>query len=221
MKYEPDTLSQTLKENMSALMDGELEGRTAVETVDVLLESDELRVHWARYHVVRDVLRHKVYPDTGEALRERMHACLADEPLHFPRRRLLPGRWREILKPVAGMALAASVAVVAVLAVRGSDPGVASSNVAAGPAAVQQQRLAVSTSVPVTGAAIPAAAVVHGDGTQRSGPAALRRLHWSTTEPTVANRLNGYLVTHSEHLGGPISGMHPYARIVGYDSTER
>ena len=202
-------------------MDGELEGRSAVETVDVLLESDELQVHWARYHVVRDVWRHKVYPDAGDALRERMHACLADEPLHFPRRRLLPGRWRETLKPVAGMALAASVAVVAVLAVRGSDSGVTGTNVATSPAVVQQQRLAVSTAVPVTGTAIPAAAVAHGHDTPRSEPATLRRLHWSTTEPAVANRLNGYLVNHSEHLGGPIGGMHPYARIVGYDTTEQ
>ena len=50
-------------------------------------------------------------------------------------------------------------------------------------------------------------------------PSGLRRLQWNSSEPGVANRLNGYLVNHSEHLGSPMSGMHPYARIVGYDTT--
>lgn len=218
-------MSDTHKENMSALMDGELAGPSAVETVDVLIENDELRVHWARYHVVRDVLRHKVDPDAGGDLCKRMRACLADEPLHFPQRRLLPRRWRETLKPVAGMALAASVAVVAVLAVRDADPGPGQSGFAANQTAAQQQRLAVSAAVPVTGAAVPAAAVAHvsghGSGQSDSRPATLRRLHWSTTEPAVTNRLNGYLVNYSEHRGGPIGGMHPYARIVGYDTSDQ
>ena len=85
-------MSDKLKENISALMDGELGTRSAGQTIDVLLESDELRVHWTRYHVVRDVLRHKTYPDSGAELCERMRSCLADEPLHFPRPRLLPRR---------------------------------------------------------------------------------------------------------------------------------
>jgi hypothetical protein len=88
-------MSDKLKENMSALVDGELGVRSASETIDVLLASNELQVHWFRYHVVRDVLRHKVYPDADGKLCERVRRCLADEPLHFPRRRLLPRRWRE------------------------------------------------------------------------------------------------------------------------------
>ena len=69
-------MSDKTKEDMSAFMDGELARGSAVETVDVLLESEELRVHWARYHVVRDVLRHKAYPDAGSALSERMRECI-------------------------------------------------------------------------------------------------------------------------------------------------
>lgn len=206
-------MSERLKEDMSALMDGELARPSAIETVDVLLESDELKGHWARYHMVRDVLRHKVYPDSGGELWERLRECLADEPLHFSRRRLLPKRWPETLKPLAGMALAASVAVVAVLAVRGVDEGSGKPEIVT----TQERRVAASAPGPITGAAIPAAAMDQG----AVRPATLRRLHWSTREPAVANRLNGYLVNHSEHLGGPIGGMHPYARIVGYDTTEQ
>lgn len=208
-------MSEKLKEEMSALMDGELAHPSAMEAVDVLIQRDELQVHWARYHVVRDVLRHKVYPDAGVALRERMRECLADEPVHLASRRRLPRRWRETLKPLAGMALAASVAVVAVLAVRGVDEGPGRPEIAA----TEAQRVVAGASMPATGMAtgmaIPAAAVSGDD----ARPATLRRLHWSTTEPAVTKRLNAYLVNHSEYLGGPISGMHPYARIVGYDTS--
>ena len=200
-------MSDTLKEHMSALLDGELEPRAASETIDVLLKDDGLLVHWSRYHVVRDVLRHKVYPDTGDGLRDRMRSCLADEPLHFPTRPPLSRRWRKALKPVAGLALAASVAVVAIVAVRGlgqlpEQPGIA-------------QAPSTGLSAESAAAVIPVSAIDRG-GFQ---PRGLKRLQWNTSEPGVANRLNGYLLNHSEHLGGAVSGMHPYARIVGYDTT--
>jgi sigma-E factor negative regulatory protein RseA len=202
-----------MKEHVSALVDGELESDSASETIDVLLESDEMQLHWSRYHVVRDVLRHKVYPDASGELCDRVRSCLADEPLHMPARRLLPRAWRNALKPVAGMALAASVAVVAILVVRGLG------EVPAEPQAAQAPSPQVVANS--TGATEATSAVIPASATTQSviRPAALKRLQWNTTEPAVANRLNGYLVTHSEYLGGPIGGLHPYARIVGYDTT--
>lgn len=200
-------MSEKLQEHMSALVDGELETKSASEIIDVLLESDELQKHWCRYHVVRDVLRHKVYPDASTTLCDRVRRCLAEEPLHFATRRVLPRRWREALKPVAGVALAASVAVAAILAVRGLGPLPEQPQTAQAPAS----RVAASTR--------PAIITASATGPGEIRPAALRRLQWHTTEPAVANRLNGYLVNHSEHLGGPIRGLHPYARIVGYDTA--
>lgn len=208
-------MSDKLKENMSALVDGELELRSASETIDLVLENEALRVHWSRYHMVRDVLRAKAYPDAGEELCERVRSCLADEPLHFPDRRPPGSRWRAALKPVAGVALAASVAVVAVLAVRGtgllpSEPDSASTSA---PRVAASAPLVAEHTTPAVAAGMPR--LVQSDVPARG----LRRLQWTTSEPTVANRLNGYLVNHSEYLGGAMKGMHPYARIVGYDST--
>lgn len=200
-------MSDTLKERTSALLDGELEPRAASETIDILLKDDGLLVHWSRYHVVRDVLRYKVYPDTGDGLRDRVRSCLADEPLHFPVKPPLSRRWRKALKPVAGLALAASVAVVAIIAVRGLGQ------------LPEQPEVAQASSTGLS--PISAAAVIPVSAIDRGGfqPRGLKRLQWNTSEPGVANRLNGYLLNHSEHLGGAVSGMHPYARIVGYDTT--
>ena len=200
-------MSDKLTEKLSALVDGELGARSAAEVIDVLLESNELQVHWSRYHVVRDVLRHKVYPDAGAKLCARVRRCLADEPVHFPRRRLLSWRWRETLRPLAGVALAATVAVVAILAVRGLGQLPDQPKTAQAPPA----RVAAG----ITPAIRPASTT-----TQREfRPEALRRLQWNSTEPAVVDRLTGYLVDYNEHVGGPITGMHPYARIVGYDTS--
>jgi negative regulator of sigma E activity len=200
-------MNDKLKEEMSALVDGELELRSTRETIDVLLQSDELQLHWSRCHVVRDVLRHKVYPDAGDQLRDRVRAQLADEALHFPARRLMPLRWRHTLKPVAGLALAASVAVVAILAIRGPQQLPGPPQTVQAPAT----RVVASTASTIVPVSTTAEHAIR--------PAALKRLQWNTTEPAVANRLNAYLVNHSEYLGGPMSGIHPYARIVGYDTT--
>lgn len=206
-------MSDKLKENMSALVDGELEIRSASETIDMMVDDDALRVRWSRYHLVRDVLRHKAYPDAGGDLSERVRSLMADEPLHFPDRSGAQ-RWRGALKPLAGVALAASVAVVAVLAVRsqGPLPGDADGEAARAPR--------VATSAPLVRAATPVSVAPAPRVVRAEVPAAgLRRLQWSTSEPAVANRLNGYLVKHSEYTVGAMKGMHPYARIVGYDST--
>ncbi len=202
-------MSDKLTEKLSALVDGELGARSAAETIDMLLRSDELQVHWSRCHLVRDVLRHKVDPDTGGGLCERVRRSLADEPHHFSRRRLLPRRWRETLRPLAGVALAASVAVVAILAVRGPGqlPG--------------QPRTARAPSTQVVAATTSAILPASTTAQEAFRPGALRRLQWSSTEPAVVDRLTGYLVDYNEHVGGPITGMHPYARIVGYDTTSQ
>lgn len=205
-------MSDTLKERISALLDGELAPGSVSETIDVVLKDEELVIHWSRYHLVRDVLRHKVYPDAGAQLRDRMRICMADEPLHFPGSRALARRWRNTLKPIAGLALAASVAVVAILAVRGIGQLPDQPDTARAP----------SVQVPTTQVAARSTAAVVPVSAVDSGalrPSGLRRLQWNSSEPGVANRLNGYLVNHAEYLGSPISGMHPYARIVGYDTT--
>jgi len=225
-------MSEEFKETLSALVDGELELESARETIDVLIESNALRAHWSRYHVVRDVMRHKAYPLAGVDLSERVRTSLADEPAHsrsgmdalerstkaesIPLRRRASRRWRGALKPVAGLALAASVAVVAILAVRGGAE-TAPGEVAVAPVS-QTSPTTTSASLGVargTTAGAPAARLAAAEVASRG----LRRLQWDTDRAAVANRLNGYLVNHSGYLGGPMQGMHPYRRIVGYDST--
>ena len=94
-------MSEKTREHISSLMDGEISRETSRFLVRRLGTDEELCATWARYHLVRDCLRHQ------------------DEEPSVPVRRL-PLGW---LKPVAGTAIAASVALAAVLAVGPGSPG--------------------------------------------------------------------------------------------------
>lgn len=115
-----DQMSKETREHISSLMDGEISREASRFLVRRLGSDDELCATWARYHVVRDCLRHQEGGFAQEDLCSRVNQVLQkDGQQDKPRRSL--ARW---LRPVAGMAVAASVALVAVMAV---DPGQAPS----------------------------------------------------------------------------------------------
>lgn len=112
-------MSEKTREHISSLMDGEISRETSRFLVRRLGTDEELCATWARYHLVRDCLRHQDGNLSGEDLCSRVNRALEDEEPSVPARRLLMG-W---LKPVAGTAIAASVALAAVLAVGPGSPG--------------------------------------------------------------------------------------------------
>lgn len=92
------------KEQLSCLMDGELGRSEGGFLLRRLTRDRELQGFWARYHLCRDVLRKQRVRSTGDLV-ERVSAALAEQPT--PRRASVP-RW---VRPVAGVAVAATVAV--------------------------------------------------------------------------------------------------------------
>ena len=178
-------------EKISALMDGEdIAGRA--EVVDHLLKDEALRARWARYHLIADCLRghlsHTV-SDISTTIRHR----LRDEPAILAPARKQPFAF----KPLAGLAIAASVAVFALLAVQMSERAEP-----ARPAAV-----AATASDPVRSVTFEAPPVL---------PAGAGRV------ASVADqRMKNYLVNHSEfRSNGRINGIPPYARVVTFETRE-
>lgn len=112
------------KERLSALLDGELDG----EELDRLLASvgDEAMAAWGRYHLARAALRGEggaVAPELAAGVRR----ALEREPPFAPRR---PARSAGIVRGLARIAIAASVAAAATVALqssldRGGAPAVA------------------------------------------------------------------------------------------------
>jgi sigma-E factor negative regulatory protein RseA len=101
-----------MKEQISALLDGEgtdLERERALRALDT---DPALRATWERYHVASTAIRRELEVMVSPSLVERLQAQLHQEvPNDAGRRFLMP----RVLKFSAGLAIAASVATVAIL----------------------------------------------------------------------------------------------------------
>jgi sigma-E factor negative regulatory protein RseA len=105
-------------EHLSSLMDGEINRDTGRFLIRRLGSDGEMRATWARYHVVRDCLRHQEGSVLGSSFSDRVRQALEQED-SIAAGPKFAARW---LKPVAGVAIAASVALMAIVTV-GPGPG--------------------------------------------------------------------------------------------------
>lgn len=189
-------------ERLSALLDGELDNDEARAAWQELHQDSDHQQRWTRYELIGDTLRNNLPEQLPLNLAARISDALEDEPPLLaptgedvlqaapPKKRLTARIWQ----PVAGLAVAASVAVVAVIGLQHQ----------AGqefPGGLTGSQVAENASADALKARTP--------GT-----------HWqNVNEPEVAKRLNRYLVGH--HGSAPansLKGMLPYVTVVGYDA---
>lgn len=114
-------MSKETREHLSCLVDGEINRETGLFLMRRLGSDEELKAAWARYHLVRDCLRHQDGGLAADDLCARVSQALENTDGVKPAKRI-PLGW---LKPAAGMAVAASVALMAVVAVGPTGPGAA------------------------------------------------------------------------------------------------
>jgi sigma-E factor negative regulatory protein RseA len=178
------------KENLSALMDGEAGEFEQAQICAALARDPQLSGAWERYHLIRAVLSRGLAPILVGGVAQRVAAQIGQLPS--------PGvpAWRDRLYPVrrwAGqLALAASIAAVAILGARWILPqGVA------------------PDATPLVAGVEPQVEIV------RAGVA-----RWEPVEPEIAHLLNTYLVEHNEiSPAASMKGVMPYGRFVGYDNS--
>jgi sigma-E factor negative regulatory protein RseA len=175
-------MKQNLHEQLSALVDDELAPAEHALLIRRLARDAALQQRLARYQLVSDGLQNHLPGHVDAGFHRRVRAALQDEPVPQSG----AGRLASLFRPLAGAAVAASVAVVAVLSlqsIREDDPaGVPA--VAATPSAGDYIRAARDPQ--------PAP----GNG--------------------MAQGLDGYLVNHYEYaVNRGMQGMLPYVRLVG------
>ena len=200
-------------EQISSFVDGELQGPARGRIVHALYGSPELRRRWARYHLIGDAAR-KIGPVSGaDSIAGNVGAALSGESMVSFKRRPWP-------VPLPGLALAASIAAVAILGIRGLDDGGAQSPPVAGtqspPVAGASRHEAAAESPLSTDPGSTVSRIASG-AVQSAGSEAVRR-PWSDAAPDAEARLNVYLVNHNEYAGNGVRGVLPYVRIVGYQS---
>jgi sigma-E factor negative regulatory protein RseA len=103
-------------EHLSSLIDGELDAQEAAAVLDALCRDAELQRRWSDLQLVGDALRSpEVAACHMDGFCDRVRTALASEPTVLaPRRRARPA-WRRYSVP--GLAIAASVAAIAFVAV--------------------------------------------------------------------------------------------------------
>ena len=194
-------MSEFNNEQLSALIDGEQDS-DHTNTLDKLLDDQDMKDIWSRYHLIGDCLRGHLPEKISSHVSTQVSNALRDEPTV-----LSPQTTKRFnMKPVAGFAIAASVAMVAILGLQRGDeinpfsntPDIAASEVKT----IVSQPQSFSFPEP------------------QILPAAINK---SDTPDSIANqRLNNYLMNHNEYRSN--SGMNailPYVRIVTIESQEQ
>lgn len=183
-------MTQVIEERVSALIDNALDAEDRAETLDAISRDPVLRDLWDRYHLVGEALRGEPISLEVNRVADRVRERLAQEAtlLTLPVAPVRP-RWS---RPLGGLALAASVALVAILA---------------GRAWYQEQ----------TGPGTPMLAG-EAPSPRLYGEAAAAAPYWSLKRPEVESKLNRLLVNHQEYAISPgMTRMAPYATFVSHD----
>lgn len=109
-----DMMTGKIEEQLSAFLDGELDGRELEMLLHQLDKSPEHRATMARYSLAGDSLRHDELIPGALGLGERVREAIRTEPGHSGRTPLLRG-WSTAKQGLFGTGIAATVAVIALL----------------------------------------------------------------------------------------------------------
>lgn len=156
-------MSDPVNEQLSAYLDGELAGVETDLLVKRIARDAELRACLGRYALVSELVKGDQAVAASRAFAAKVMSALDEEPALAASRFVLSPVWARRLRPAAGMAVAAGVAAVAVVAVQNGGTGperIAGAEIAAAPAvatAVDPEPSYTVPSTTQTSAFVPAA----------------------------------------------------------------
>lgn len=187
-------------EQISALMDDEHNGEN--RALDKLITDQAMQDTWLRYHLIGDCLRGHLPDQISSDISTHVHNALEYEPTI-----LAPQKSKRIsFKPIAGFAIAASVAMLAVFGIQRSNHN----NTLPESAAIAANKVITPVAEPQSFAFTEPPVL----------PAAVKKS--DTPTPSIANqRMNSYLVNYNEYRSnGGMNGILPYVRIVTIEPQE-
>jgi len=201
-----------LNEKLSLLLDDYADENTAA-TLDEVIGDVNLQYRARRYRMIGETMRNELPPAIDTGFHSTVMAKIRDQaevPADDPRSNELQASaakhsllsWMT-LKPLAGLAVAASVAMVTVALWQqkpgGPDEGLVSAD---------QQKIEQLAGQQIAGGAVPVSTRVQTLG-----------MRWKVEHesPGMQQKLNAYLVNHTEQSGS-MQGLIPQARVAGFDA---
>lgn len=76
-------MSQNVRQDISALMDGDLAGSAADDVIKSLKNESALKATWGRYHTARSAMKREYTPGIGTDLLSRVQAALEADPVYL------------------------------------------------------------------------------------------------------------------------------------------
>lgn len=165
-------MSKESLEHLSSLMDGELSRESGLFLTRRLSSDEKMCDKWERYHLIRDCIRQPGSKQVVTGLRAGLKASLQAEESPASSS-WLNNRW---LKPVSGLAIAASVAMVAIVATAPQPVVMQTGEVTAQEA--KAQPFVSPNTLPLT------------PGSQAAS--------FAPAQQNQSNRLNAYLLRHNQ-----------------------
>ena len=187
---------QNDREILSAQMDGE-DGGASGTLFSAIAADDEARAVWARYHLIGDVIRDALIEVAPVEFAKQLQVGIDREPTVLAPRKAD----RSLLRLVAGFAIAASVATLAIVGIKQIAP---------------EQQLNGVPKIATTAPVVPDEALLAVDGTGAQVQPGFDPLEESAH---THRRMNGYLVKFNAQrssLGVP--SVNPYVRIIGFEA---
>lgn len=201
-------------EQISAFMDGEAD--QPAETIMAGISNDPaLRGAWQRYHLIGDAMRGQLPGHlTGPELAASIAAAVDRELAIVSPASRRKSPVQRALKPVAGLAIAASVAMVAIIGLRGLNEATSTS----GSPTVAATESGSTKDNPVQSLRpapqAPLARTVSTDSQPLQSPA--------QEQPDGQYGFSNYLVNHNEYrANAAVRGIIPYARIVAPNDRQQ
>jgi len=221
-------MSEKISEQISALVDGELDSDEQEFLLRRLAKDEGLQGKWHRYNLISDALQNHLPELVDTGLTKKINNVLEKEgSLHGSN--LLSnssGVAKKLVKSVAGLSIAASVAVFSIVGIQQYNSlqvndslqvqnDVGSVNLASNAALLPAISNTTNVANRETLAAVRQPVLQNG-----VSPVYIRvsGTRWDHDQPKVGSRLNGYLVNHNEYTSATnLQGLVNYSRIAGYD----
>ena len=187
-------MTDEIREQLSALLDDELSDLERPLLVARLERDVELREQLGRYELIGEVMRGGGN-SAALGIARGVRTALESDP-ELPAGSAAARKALNLWKPMAGIAVAASVALVAILTVT-----------------------SLRDNAPEK---VPAVALDDNKAPLAVAAGQAGEAQWDRIEPQVDKRLSGYLVNHNEYAASRgVQGVMPYARIVGFETDQQ
>lgn len=208
------------KENLSHLLDEYSASDDDQQSLEDLLGDVNQQYCLTRYQMIGQVMRHELPEKIDIGFSQNVMASIREieiesqsKPVNTQKESRSIWRW-EFLKPFAGMAVAASVAVVSITLWQSVSVTTGSSTTGESIVSADQQKIDLLVNQPIQ-VAVPASTTLNSGNTNSNG------MHWKVISdtPALERKLNAYLINHTEYSKS-MQGLIPQARVAGYGSEK-